>query len=115
MLRPRAWWRGGAQRIAVVSPFRRDSGRRQVSVFEDGARVHGNTATRARGGRRGLVRDGRDELELTAMADAHGAVACSLVAVTVAVMLATVIACMTYGDTQPRLREVGEALVVAGH
>ena len=72
-------------------------------------------ATRARGGRWGLVKDGHGRLELTAMADAHGAVACSLVAVTVAVKRATALASQMYSNDQPREMEVGEALMVAGH
>jgi len=49
------------------------------------------------------------------MADTHGAVTRSLATAAVAIMLAMVVACMAYGDVQPRVREVGEALVVAGH
>ena len=49
------------------------------------------------------------------MVDAHGGVTYSHVAAAVAVKSAMVVASMTYDDAQPRVREVGEALVVAGH
>ena len=52
---------------------------------------------------------------LAAMADAHGDGACSHAVAAIAVKPTVVIASMTYDDTQPRVREVGEALVVAGH
>ena len=49
------------------------------------------------------------------MVDAHGGVTYSHVAAAVAVKSAMVVASMTYDDAQPRVREVGEALVVVGH
>ena len=72
-------------------------------------------ATRARGGRQGLVRDGRDELVLAGIADAHVVDMRSHIDAAVAVKWPAVIASTTYGNAQPRVREVGEALVVAGH
>ena len=49
------------------------------------------------------------------MADTHGAAAHSHAAAMVVVKPVAVIASTTYGDAQPRVREVGEALMVAGH
>jgi len=49
------------------------------------------------------------------MVDSHGGVTRSHTEAAVAVKPAAVIASTTYGDAQPRVREVGEALVVAGH
>ena len=49
------------------------------------------------------------------MADAHGTVTCSHVAVVVAVKPASALASRPYDDEQPRVREVLGASVVAGH
>ena len=71
--------------------------------------------TCTRGGRWGLVRASHGELELMAMADVHGVVACSHMVVAVAVKRAAVVVSTTYGDDGPRWGEVGGAMMVVGH
>ena len=53
--------------------------------------------------------------KLVGSATAHHGVTRSHVTAALAVKPATVIASMIYDDVQPRVREVGEALVVVGH
>ena len=69
--------------------------------------------TRGREGR--PVRFGRGKLMLTAMVDAHGVDVCSGAAEAVAGQRAMALACRTYDEDKLREREVGEALVGAGH
>ena len=66
-------------------PFWRASGQRWVSVFGVGTRVHGGSETNIGGGRWGLARAGRGELELATMVGALGAAARSLMVAAVAV------------------------------
>ena len=77
--------------------------------------VHGDVETHARGGRWGLARVSRGERVLATMVDAYGYIARSHVMAAVAFKPAMVIASLTYGDAQPRVREVEEVLLVAGH
>ena len=70
-------------------------------------------STRAVYGRPVEVRGGK--LVRAAMADAHGTITCSHVAVAVAVKWTVNLDSRTYVEDQMRERESGDARVVAGH
>lgn len=70
-------------------------------------------STRGREG--GLVRFGRSELVLAAMADTHGIDACSSTDEVVAIQWAMTLASRTYGKDKAMVREVRETLVGASH
>ena len=69
-----------------------------ISVIGEGATGHGGVETNIGGGRQDLARAGRDKLELTAMAGAHGAATRSRAMAAVVVKPAMVLATSPYGD-----------------